>query len=98
CGGRGRGAGMPTTAYTAPSGARVLNGSTFAYGCFLVRRCPTNWTVPTPDEPSQKAVATIVANITEWVSRGTIDVPADMTAARVRVTVPKHKLDTATQP
>ena len=66
---------MHTTTYTAPSGARVLNGSTFAYGCFLVRRCPSNWAVPAPDVPSQQAVGTIVANITEWVSNGTIAVP-----------------------
>ncbi|MFI5712275.1 N,N-dimethylformamidase beta subunit family domain-containing protein [Kribbella sp. NPDC051620] len=89
---------MHITTYTAPSGARVLNGSTFAYGCFLVRRCPTNWTVPTPDQPSQQAVATIVANITEWISQGTIQVPSDTTAAQVRVAVPKHTLQTNTQP
>lgn len=89
---------MHTTAYTAPSGARVLNGSTFAYGCFLVRRCPTNWTVPTPDQPSQQAVATIVANITEWVSQGAIQVPSDTTAAQIRVAVPKHTLQTNNQP
>jgi hypothetical protein len=98
CRSNGRATPMHVTAYTATSGARVLNGSTFAYGCFLVRRCPTNWTVPAPDDASQRAVATMVGNITEWVSRGTIDVPADTTAATVRVAVPKHKLETATQP
>jgi hypothetical protein len=75
-----------------------MNGSTFAYGCFLVRRCPSNWTVPAPDAPSQKAVATIVGNVAEWVSQGTIDVPADTTAATMRVAVPKHPLQTNTQP
>jgi hypothetical protein len=76
----------------------VLNGSTFAYGCFLVRRCPSNWAVPSPDETSQQAVAAIVGNITEWVSRGAVNVPSDTTAAHVRVAVPKYKLQTSTQP
>jgi hypothetical protein len=98
CRSNGRATPMHVTAYTAPSGARVMNGSTFAYGCFLVRRCPSNWNVPTPDAASQQAVTTIVANITEWVSRGTIAVPADTTAATVRVTIPKYKLQTTTQP
>ncbi|TCC58182.1 hypothetical protein E0H73_28080 [Kribbella pittospori] len=89
---------MHTTAYTAPSGARVVNGSTFAYGCFLVRRCPSNWTVPAPSVASQQAVGTIVGNITEWVSKGTIQVPADTTAAAIRVAPPKHTLQTNTQP
>jgi hypothetical protein len=98
CRSNGRGVPMHATAYTAPSGARVMNGSTFAYGCFLVRRCPSNWTVPAPDATSQKAVATIVGNITQWVSQGTINVPADTTAASMRVAVPKHTLQTSTQP
>jgi hypothetical protein len=98
CRSNGRGVPMNATAYTAPSGARVVNGSTFAYGCFLVRSCPSNWAVPAPDQVSQQAVGTIVANITEWVSRGAINVPSDTTAARVRVAVPKHPLQTTTQP
>jgi hypothetical protein len=98
CRSNGRGVPMHATAYTAPSGARVVNGSTFAYGCFLVQRCPSNWTVPAPDATSQKAVATIVGNITEWVSQGTINVPADTIAATMRVAVPKHTLQTNTQP
>jgi hypothetical protein len=89
---------MHTTTYTAPSGARVLNGSTFAYGCFLVRRCPSNWTVPTPSDASQRTVATMVANLTEWVSRGTIAVPADTVAADMQVAVPQYQLHTNTQP
>ncbi|MFG1911393.1 N,N-dimethylformamidase beta subunit family domain-containing protein [Kribbella sp. NPDC048928] len=97
CHTNGRPAPMQATAYTAPSGARVMNGSTFAYSCFLVRRCPSNWTVPEPDAASQQAAATIVGNITEWVSRGAIDVPADTTAAKVRVAVPKYKLATSQQ-
>ncbi|MGW5188123.1 N,N-dimethylformamidase beta subunit family domain-containing protein [Kribbella sp. NPDC004138] len=98
CRSNGRAAPMHITTYTAPSGARVLNGSTFAYGCFLVGRCPSNWTVPSPDAASQKAVATIVGNIAQWVSQGTITVPADTTAAKLRVAVPKHPLQTNTQP
>jgi hypothetical protein len=90
---------MHTTTYTAPSGARVLNGSTFAFGCFLGGSCPSNWTVPTPSQASRQAVGTMVANITEWVSRGTITVPSDTTIAAVRVAVPKHKIETNnTQP
>jgi hypothetical protein len=98
CRSNGKAVPMHATAYTAPSGARVVNGSTFAYGCFLVRRCPSNWNVSTPDQPSQQAVGTIVANITQWVSNGAIPVPADTTVARVRVAVPKHTLQTSNQP
>ncbi len=94
----GKAAPMHLTTYTAPSGARVLNGSTFAFGCFLVARCPSNWTVPTPSTAAQLAVGKIVANITEWVSRGAIVVPADTTIAQVRAAVPKHKLEVSTQP
>jgi hypothetical protein len=94
CRSNGRAVPMHTTTYTAPSGARVLNGSTFAYGCFLVGRCPSNWTVPAPSAASQRAVGTMVANIAEWVSNGTIQVPSDTTVAQVRVAVPKYKLQT----
>jgi len=94
----GKAAPMHLTTYTAPSGARVLNGSTFAFGCFLVARCPSNWTVPTPSPAAQLAVGKIVANISEWVSRGAIVVPADTTIAQVRAAVPKHKLEVSTQP
>jgi hypothetical protein len=98
CHSNGRAVPMQATAYTAASGARVLNGSTFAYGCFLVRRCPSNWTVPAPDAPSQQAVGTMVANLTEWVSRGAIAVPADTSIAAVRVAVPKQPLQVNPQP
>lgn len=94
----GKAAPMHLTTYTAPSGARVLNGSTFAFGCFLVARCPSNWAVPTPSPNSQLAVGKIVANIAEWVSHGEIAVPADNTIAQVRAAVPKHKLEVSTQP
>jgi hypothetical protein len=98
CRTNGQSAPMHATTYTAPSGARVLNGSTFAYGCFLVARCPSNWNVPTPSSTSRQAVSTMVANITEWVSRGTIAVPADTTIAQVRAAVPKQKLELSDQP
>ncbi|GAA3575407.1 hypothetical protein GCM10022235_51310 [Kribbella ginsengisoli] len=87
---------MHVTTYTAPSGARVLNGSTFAYGCFLVARCPSNWAVPAPSVTSQQAVGAMVANIAEWVSRGDLVVPID--TAKLRAAVPKQALATASQP
>lgn len=89
---------MQATTFTAPSGARVLNGSTFAYGCFLVARCPSNWAVPTPSAASQQAVGTMVANIAGWVSRGELVVPIDTAVAKVRAAVPKQALATSTQP
>jgi hypothetical protein len=94
CRTNGKAVPMHATRFTAASGARVFNGSTFAYGCFLVRRCPSNWTVPTPSAASQGTVATMVANITEWASHGTIQVPADTAAAGLRVAVPKHAITT----
>jgi hypothetical protein len=94
----GNGVPMHTTTYTAPSGARVLNGSTFAYGCFLVSHCPSTWTVPTPSAASRRIVATMVANLTEWVSRGTIVVPGNTLAADMRAAVPHYELRTNTQP
>ncbi|NEA35435.1 N,N-dimethylformamidase beta subunit family domain-containing protein [Streptomyces sp. SID13031] len=98
CRTNGRSAAMHVTTYTAPSGARVLNGSSFAYGCFLIARCPSNWAVPTPSASSQQAVGTMVANIAEWVSRGEIAVPNDTTIARARAAVPKQKLEPGLQP
>jgi hypothetical protein len=89
---------MHLTTYTAPSGARVLNGSTFAFGCFLVARCPSNWTVPLPSQGSQRVVGSMVANITEWVSRGAIDVPRDDLAAVLRAAVPKQRIELSDQP
>jgi hypothetical protein len=82
---------MHATAFVAPSGARVFNGSTFAYGCFLVRRCPSNWNIPTPSAASQQAVTVMVNNVTDWVGRGTIKPPVD-TAAALRVAVPQQQL------
>jgi hypothetical protein len=90
CRTNGRAAPVHATAFTAPSGARVFNGSSFAYGCFLVRRCPANWNIPTPSVASQQAVAIMLSNVTEWVSRGTIQPPVD--AAVLRVGVPKEAI------
>jgi hypothetical protein len=89
---------MHLTTFTAASGARVLNASTFAFGCFLVARCPLNWTVPTPSTNSQQAVGTMVANVAEWVSRGQIAVPNDTLTARQRAVVPKQALASGNQP
>jgi hypothetical protein len=89
---------MHLTTFTAASGARVLNASTFAFGCFLVARCPLNWTVPTPSTESQQAVGTIVANVAEWVSRGQIAVPNNTLTARQRAVVPKQALASGNQP
>jgi hypothetical protein len=88
----GQPAPMHATAYIAASGARVFNGSTFAYSCFLIRRCPSSWAVPTPSVASRRAVTTMVTNITEWVSRGAIQVPADTSVAALRVAVPQERL------
>ncbi|MFG1621894.1 hypothetical protein [Kribbella sp. NPDC049227] len=66
-------------------------GPTFAYGCFLVRRCPSNWNVPTPPATSQQLVTVMVNNITDWVGRGTIT-PPDDTAAAARVAIPQQQL------
>lgn len=85
---------MHATAYVAPSGARVFNGSTFAYGCFLVRRCPSNLGMPAQSVASRRVVTTMVANVTNWVGRGTIAVRSDVSAPELRVAVPNHQLAT----
>lgn len=83
---------MHSTAFVAPSGARVFNGSTFAYGCFLVRRCPSNLGIPAQSVESRRVVTTMVTNITNWVGRGTIGVTGG--APELRVAVPNHPLAT----
>ncbi|WP_433013857.1 N,N-dimethylformamidase beta subunit family domain-containing protein [Kribbella sp. CA-294648] len=98
CRTNGRAAPMHLTTFTASSGARVLNGSTFAYGCFLVARCPSNWTVPSPSAASQRAVGSMMANITEWVSRGVIDVPRDDVTALMQAAVPKQRIEQSDEP
>ena len=76
----------------APSGARVFNGSTFTYGCFLVRRCPSNLGMPAQSVASRRVVTTMVTNVTSWVSRGTITVPGGAAAPELRIAVPNHEL------
>ncbi len=98
CRTNGRSVPMDITTYTAPSGARVLNGSTFAYGCYVVGRCPSNWTVSTPPEASRKTVGIMLSNITAWVSGGTITVPNETTSAKLAVTVPKQTVEMSNQP
>lgn len=63
------------TTSTAPSGARVFNGSTFAYGCFLGGVCPTSWKVVDPPASSRSTVATMMRNLMTWVGRGEIEMP-----------------------
>lgn len=92
CRSTGRSTPMHATAYVAPSGARVFNGSTFAYGCFLVRRCPSNLGMPAQSVESRRVVTTMVTNVTNWVSRGTIVVPGGAAAPELRVAVPNHQL------
>jgi hypothetical protein len=94
CRSTGRSTPMHATAYVAPSGARVFNGSTFAYGCFLVRRCPSNLGMPAQSVASRRVVTTMVANVTNWVGRGTIALRSDVTAPELRVAVPNHRLAT----
>ena len=67
---------MDIVAHTDPSGARVFGGSTFAYSCFLIASCPTNWRVGTPQQPlvvSQSdaiAVSQVVTNVLSWAQGG----------------------------
>ncbi|WP_141855978.1 N,N-dimethylformamidase beta subunit family domain-containing protein [Kribbella jejuensis] len=87
----GRSTAMHATAFVAPSGARVFNGSTFAYGCFLVRRCPSNLGIPAESVASRQVVTTMVANIANWVGRGILTASA-ATTAELRVAVPRQSL------
>ncbi|WP_329482752.1 hypothetical protein OG555_11180 [Kribbella sp. NBC_01484] len=96
CRADGRSVPMHATAFIAPSGARVFNGSTFTYSCFLLRRCPSNLGIPTPSVASRRAVTTMVTNITNWVGRGTIRTPASTAAAaaaELRAAVPQQQLE-----
>ncbi|NUR98497.1 MAG: hypothetical protein HOV67_24985 [Kribbellaceae bacterium] len=93
CHGNGRAQAMHATAFVAPSGARVFNGSTFTYGCFLLRHCPSIYAIPAPSVASRRAVTTMVSNVTNWVGRGTIRTPTGTAAAaELRVAVPDQKV------
>ena len=67
---------MDIVAHTAPSGARVFGGSTFAYSCFLVASCPTNWLVGSQQQPlvvsdsDAAAVGQMVFRVLAWASTG----------------------------
>jgi hypothetical protein len=91
---------MHITTFTAPSGARVFNGSTFAYACFAGGSCSSTWTVPTPSAASQKNVGIMLANITTWVSNGavTLTQTEKTTVAPTKVKVPQQDLQVYEQP
>jgi hypothetical protein len=84
---------MDMVARTDTSGARVFGGSTFAYSCFLVGSCPTNWLVGNPQQPlvvsdsDALAVGRMVARVLSWAATGA-------TAAELRVATPEIEEDT----
>ncbi|HEV7146782.1 MAG TPA: N,N-dimethylformamidase beta subunit family domain-containing protein [Pedococcus sp.] len=59
---------MDATTYTAASGARVFNGSSFVYGCFVVQQCPSNWGDggATPTAAEAAAVSRAIGNVARW--------------------------------
>ncbi|KRE41011.1 hypothetical protein ASG74_14155 [Knoellia sp. Soil729] len=59
---------VTVTAFTAPSGSRVFNASVFSFSCYLVGRCPSTWTVPSPSATSRTAVQTMMTNVLTWIS------------------------------
>ena len=67
---------MEIVSRTDASGARVFGGSSFAYSCFLIASCPTNWFVGTPQQPlvvsesDSLAVGQMVARVLSWASTG----------------------------
>jgi hypothetical protein len=67
---------MEIVARTNASGARVFGGSTFAYSCFLIASCPTNWLVGKPQQPlivsdsDAAAVGQMVATVLSWATSG----------------------------
>jgi hypothetical protein len=69
---------MDIVARTDASGARVFGGSTFAYSCFLIASCPTNWNVGSPQQPlvvsndDSVAVGKVVANVLSWANTGDV--------------------------
>ena len=67
---------MDIVARTDASGARVFGGSTFAYSCFLIASCPTNWPAGELQQPlvvsdeDAVAVGQMVARVLSWASAG----------------------------
>jgi hypothetical protein len=84
---------MDMVARTDTSGARVFGGSTFAYSCFLVGSCPTNWLVGNPQQPlvvsdsDALAVGRMVSRVLSWAATGA-------TADELRVATPEIEEDT----
>lgn len=77
CGASGAALRMDIVARTDRSGARVFGGSTFAYGCFAVGNCPTNWRVggfkgkPLVVTAKQaQVVGQMVLNVLSWANTG----------------------------
>jgi hypothetical protein len=70
---------MDIVGYVAPSGARVLGGATFAWGCSLVANCPANWEVLAAPE-NAAAVGQAVRNLLAWVDDGLV-VPGGMSGS-----------------
>jgi hypothetical protein len=89
---------MTATTFTSPSGARVLNASVWSIGCFLGGRCPDTWTVPVPSPTSIQRVGIMMANITEWVTKGTVVVPDATTPQALTVKVPMQTLNAPPEP
>lgn len=68
---------MDIVARDDASGARVYGGSTFAYSCFLVRSCPTNWRVGGLNGTTlaitavqAEQVGQMVLNVLSWANHG----------------------------
>ncbi|MFJ6028541.1 N,N-dimethylformamidase beta subunit family domain-containing protein [Pseudarthrobacter sp. NPDC092424] len=62
---------VDVVSHVRASGARVINGSTFTYGCFVVQQCPSQWLNST-DRPlvvtdaQAAAVSKALGNIAAW--------------------------------
>ena len=59
---------VQVTAFASPSGARVFNGSTFAYGCFVGGVCSPTWQVSAVPDASRRVASQIVRNVLSWAS------------------------------
>lgn len=82
---------VDVVSHVRPSGARVLNGSTFTYGCFVVKQCPIQWLNSTDGplvitDAAAAAVSTALGNIAAWQG---VDAIVSLDAA---VMGPKDKL------
>ena len=59
---------VQVTTYSSPSGARVFNGSTFAYGCFVGGVCSPTWQVSAVPDASRRVASQVVRNVLSWAS------------------------------